>query len=202
MNRIRDLLQEADPLRVESEPSATDRSRQRRTILAAAANAPLTATEPHSRIPTYLSIMLIAFVAFVVGLRLWTPFINDAQAAVRFEVRLAEQNPAPGLKAKAVKGGTIYLHEEVIVTNSDIAQAEVVPQPGGSQYAIMVTFKPAAARKIQMVTEQNIGKRIAILIDDQVVTAPIIREATGEAAKLDSYTKEEAERIVAGMKIR
>lgn len=203
MKGIRDLLQEADPLRVESEPSAADRSFQRQAILTATATTPLPATESRSRIPVYLGVMLIAIVAFAVGLRLWPLFISDVQAAVRLEVRLAEQNPAPGLKeAKVAGGGTIYLHSEVIATNSDIAQAKVIPQPGGSQYAILVTFNPAAARNIHAVTEKNIGKRIAILIDGEVVTAPVIREATGEAAKIDNQTKEDAERIVAGMKIK
>ena len=170
MNPIRDLLQEADPLRVESEPSAADRIRQRQAILTAAANTPLPATESRSRIPIYLSITLLALVAFIVGLRLWAPFINDAQAAVRFEVRLAEQNPAPGLKeAKDPSGKTLYLHNEVLATNSDIAQAKVIPGPGGSRYAIEIAFKPAAAQKIHTVTEKNIRKRMAILIDGQVV---------------------------------
>jgi hypothetical protein len=203
MNAIKDLLQEADPLRVESEPSATDRRFRRQAILTAKATAPLPSTASRSRIPVYLGIMLIAMVAFVVGFRLWPPFINEVQAAVRFEVRLTEQKPAPGLEeAKLAGGGTIYLHSEVIATNSDIAQARVIPQPGGSQYAILVTFSPAAAKNIYAVTEKNIGKRIAILIDGEVVTAPVIKAATGEAAKIDSYTKEDAERIVAGIKIR
>ncbi len=90
----------------------------------------------------------------------------------------------------------------MIATNSDIARVEVIPQPGGSKYAIVITFKPAAARKIYTVTEKNIGRRMAILIDGQVVTAPMIMDATGESAKIDSYTKEQAEKIVAGMKIR
>jgi hypothetical protein len=203
MNAIRDLLHEADPLRVEPEPSAADRSFQRQAILTAAATTSRPATKSRSLIPVYLGVMLITIVAFVVGLRLWAPFIGDVQAAVRFEVRLAEQNPAPGLKeAKDPSGETVYLHNDVIVTNSDIAQAKVIPQPGGSQYAILVTFKPAAARKMHTVTEKNIGKRMAILIDGEIATAPMVREATGELAKIDSYTREEAEKIVAGMKIR
>jgi hypothetical protein len=72
-------------------------------------------------------------------------------------------------------------HNEAIVANSDIAQVEVIPQPGGSQYAILVAFKPVSARKIHAVTENNIGKRMAVLIDDEVVMAPMIRAATGEA---------------------
>ncbi|MBN2319314.1 MAG: hypothetical protein JXR49_09570 [Acidobacteria bacterium] len=202
MNSIRDLLQEADPLQVESAPSAADRGLRRQAILTAAATRPQLATESQSRFPIYLSLILLAIVVSAVGLRFWDPFVGNVQAAVRFEIRLAEQDPAPGLiEAKEAGGGTVYLHKELIATNSDIAQAQVIPQPDG-KYAILVAFNPAGVGKVYEATEKNIGKRMAVLIDGKVVTAPIIQAATGEFAKIDSYAKEEAERIVTGMRIR
>lgn len=204
MSAIRDLLQKDDPLRIESEPSAADRSYRRQAILTAAAATPLPATGSRSRIPVYLGIMLITIAAFAVGLQLWPPFINDVQAAVRFEVKLAEQNPAPGLEqAKLAGGETIYLHKEVIVTNSDIAEAKVIPQSDGAQFWVGVTFTSDGAGKIHEATERNIGKRMAILIDGEVVSAPVVMEALNESAVINGYiTKEEAERIVAGITIR
>ena len=77
MSAIRDLLQEADPLRVESEPSSADRSFQRQAILTAAATKPLPPAKSWSRISVYLSIMLITIVAFVVMSRLWSPFHQE-----------------------------------------------------------------------------------------------------------------------------
>jgi len=76
------------------------------------------------------------------------------------------------------------------VANSDIAQAEVIPQHGGSQYAILVAFRPASARKIHAVTEKNSTRRMAVLIDDEVVTAPMIRAATGEANRKVRYLRQ------------
>jgi len=130
--------------------------------------------------------MLIVIVVFVLGLRLWLPFMNDVQTAVRFEVRLAGQNPFPGLKeAKAGGGGrSVYLHQEVIVANSDIARAKAIPQPGGSQYSIPVAFDPAGARKAHAATEKPIGNQTAILIDGKVVAAPTVREATDASEKM------------------
>ena len=103
MKAIRDLLQEADPLRIESEPAAADRSFRRQAIVTAAASA-LPATGSWSRIPVYLSVILIVIAAFAVGSRLWSPSISNVQAAVRFEVRLAERQPAPGLKEAKIAG--------------------------------------------------------------------------------------------------
>lgn len=205
MKAIKDLLQEADPLRVESEPSAADRSFRRQAIVTAAATSALPATESRSRIPVYLSVILLAIVAFAVGLRLWSPSIGNVQAAVRFEVRLAERKPAPGLREAKIAGtrDLIYLHDEVIVTNSDIAQAKVIPQANGSDFKIGVTLNPAGARKMHTFTENHIGKIAAILIDGEVVAAPVVTSPIAESAVIDGHlTKKEAEKIVAGMIIR
>ncbi|MBN1126580.1 MAG: hypothetical protein JXA82_16355 [Sedimentisphaerales bacterium] len=203
MNNIRDLLREADPLRIESEPSAADRSIQRQAIVKATTNSVLSPTESRSRVPVYISVMLIAIVAFAVGYGLWSPFINDVQAAVRFEIRLVEENPAPGLQEVKVADGTFYLHNDVVVTNSDIAQAKVLPQPGGSIFWVSVTFTPAGARKMHSATEKNIGKRMAILIDGEVISAPVVRDVLNESAVINgNITKEEAERIVKGITIQ
>jgi hypothetical protein len=203
MNALRALLKEADPLRVESEPSEADRIFQRRAILTAAATGPLPRGKSWSRTSVYLSIMLMAIVAFVVMSRLWSPFINNVQAAVRFEVRLVERNAAPGLKAaKMEDDGIVYLHDEVIVTNSDIAQAKAIQRPGGSDFMVSVTFTSEGARKMRAATERNIGKRMAILIDGVVVTAPVVRSVLNGSAVIEGHlTKQEAERIVAGITI-
>ncbi|NLT65757.1 MAG: hypothetical protein GXX84_04055 [Acidobacteria bacterium] len=137
------------------------------------------------------------------GRNYWSPLINNVQAALRFEVRLVEENPAPGLKAaKLEHGGVVYVHEEVVVTNSDIAKAEVVPRPGEGDFMVSVTFTPEGARKMHAATERNIGKRMAILIDGVIVAAPVIRGTLSEAAVVEGkLTKQEAERIVAGITI-
>ncbi len=203
MSAIRELLKEADPLRVESEPSAADRSFQRQAILTAVATRPLPPAKSWSRTSVCLGIVLIAIVAFIAVSRLWSPLVNNVQAAVQFEVRLVEKDPAPGLKEANIEGGgTVYLHDEVVVTNSDIAQAKVIPRPGGSDFMVSVTFTPAGARKMQAATEGNIGKRMAILIDGVVITAPVVRSVLSESAVVEGHlTKQEAERIVAGITI-
>jgi len=203
MKDMRDLLKESDPLRMESEPTAADRSFQRQAIMTAAAAMP--ATKSRSQTPIYLSLMLIVIAAFAIGSRLWWPFVNNVQAAVRFEVRLAERNPAPGLKEAKVAGSDslVYLHDEVIATNADIAQAKVIPQPDGSQFWIGVTLKPAAAQRMHAATAGHIDKPMAILIDGEVITAPTVRSPIAESAIINGkITKEEAEKIVAGMRIQ
>ena len=52
-------------------------------------------------------------------------------------------------------------------------------------------------------TANHIGKHVAILLDGQVVMAPVIRSPIGAAAEITgNYTKSQAERIVRGIGIK
>jgi preprotein translocase subunit SecD len=139
------------------------------------------------------------------GSRVRSPFVSDLQAAVRFEVRLAEDKPAPGLREAKISGSdrSVYLHDEVIVNNGDIAAARVVPGGGPSQYSIGVEFNASGAEKIRAATGKHIGKPVAILLDGKVVMTPVVRVPIGASAVITgNFTKVEAERIVDGVGLR
>jgi preprotein translocase subunit SecD len=144
--------------------------------------------------------MVIA--ASFLGSRARSPFVSDLQAAVRFEVRLAEDKWAPGLREAKVSGSDryVYLHDEVIVSNGDIAAARVIPGGGPSQYSISVEFNASGAERIRAATGNHIGKPVAILLDGQVVMTPVVRVPIGPAALITgNFTKAEAERIANGV---
>jgi preprotein translocase subunit SecD len=147
--------------------------------------------------------MVIA--AAFLGALIWSMFISDLQAAIRFEVRLAEDKPAPGLREAKVSGShqPVYLHDEVIVTNGDIAGARVVQAGGPSQYAISIEFNAAGAEKMRAATGNHIGKLMAILLDGQVIMAPVVRTPIGASAEITgNFTRAKAERIVRGIEIK
>jgi preprotein translocase subunit SecD len=132
-------------------------------------------------------------IALFLGARMWSSFVIDLQAAVRFEVRLAEDRPAPGLREAKVSGSnrSVYLHDEVIVTNSDIAQARVVQGSGPSQYGVSVEFNASGAEKMRRATRNHIGRPVAILLDGQVVVAPALRTLIGASAVISGdYPRE------------
>jgi preprotein translocase subunit SecD len=147
--------------------------------------------------------MVIA--ASFLGALVWSMFISDLQAAIRFEVRLAEDRPASGLHEAKVSGShrSVYLHDEVIVTNGDIAAARVVQGGGPSQYAISIEFNASGAEKMRAATGNHIGKPVAILLDGQVIMAPLLRTTIGPSAEITgNYTRTQAERIVRGIEIK
>src|SRR5258708_6517419 len=166
MKSIRNLLQEADPLQHESTWTSGERDFRRQALLAAASGARAPAgARSRSRIAVFVTVALMVIAASFLGPRVRSPFVSDLQAAVRFEVRLAEDKPAPGLREAKVSGSdrSVYLHNEVIVNNGDIAAARVVPGSGPSQYSIGLEFNASGTEKIRAATGNHIGKPVAIL---------------------------------------
>jgi preprotein translocase subunit SecD len=149
-----------------------------------------------------VAIAALTLIGIAGGSRYWSQGAVDLVAAVRFEVRLAEENPADGLREAVVSGAgkRIYLHQETVVTNSDIAQAQVTPGAAASTFDVTVTFNADGAAKMLRASQSHIGRPLAILVDGEVVIAPVVRSRiTASAVISGNYTRAEAERIVAGI---
>jgi hypothetical protein len=207
MKTVRDILQDADPLRHEPHRFEEERDRLRQAVVAAASDV-ITPSAAWFRSPVVLlaTVALIVVGIVAVGSQMWSQGGAALQAAaIRFEVRLAEDHPTAGLREARIAGSdrVVYLHQEVIVTNSDIAQSSVVPGDGPSRFGIGVQFNAAGAEKMRQATANHVGRPVAILIDGDVVTAPVLRSPIGTSAVISgAYTKPDAERIVNGIGIR
>ena len=53
---------------------------------------------------------------------------------------------------------TVYLHPEIVVTNSDIARSRVIPGESPSQFGIDVQLTSAGAEKMRQATMSHLGK--------------------------------------------
>jgi SecD/SecF fusion protein len=122
---------------------------------------------------------------------------------------MAETTPAAGLQKSKVAGTGryVYLHNEVVVSNNDIAEVKAVQAGGASDYGISIKLNPAGAGKMRQATDAHIGRPLAILLDGQVIMAPVVRDAVGGSAMLTGhYTKSEAQnialRIIKGIGMR
>jgi hypothetical protein len=201
---IKELLQDADPLRHEPAISASRRDASRQAVLAAAfASAPSTVST-RFRVARFaaVSLVVIGMGMLFLASRLLPRMGFEAYAAVRFEVRLAEDTPAPGLREAKVLGSgrSIYLHPQVVVGNGDIARAEVLPGREPLQFVVGVSFTADGARKMRAATQNHIGSPVAILIDDEVVMAPTVRSVIGDRAEINgNFTRARAEQIVKGL---
>ena len=72
------------------------------------------------------------------------------------------------------------------LTGADLETASVVfNQSGTGEPAVSITFSQEGGEKFAAITENNIGKPLAILLDGQVVSAPVVQEKiTGGVAQI------------------
>jgi len=197
MKTVPELLREADPLVYEPRRSPQHRRANRQEILA----VPSVNEELGRRRFVTAAVAALAVVGIAAGSRYWSRLAVDVVAAVRFEVHLAEENPANGLREAVVAGARrrIYLHQETVVTNSDIAQAQVI-QGEASTFNISITFTADGAARMLRASQAHIGRPMAILLDGEVVMAPVVRTAVTTSATISgNYTRATAEKIVDGI---
>ena len=205
MKTVHEILRDTDPLRHEPPPDARQRDRIRQSVIAAAStNAG--AAGRWFRAPLAVAALAAVMVAAVFAVSLRNPRGSaTVYAAVRFEVRLAETQPATGLIAARVSGSdrVVYLHDEAVVTNADIERCTAVSGSNASRYNIGVEFNAAGAEKMRLATIAHEGRPMALLLDGEVVMAPVIRSPIARSAVISGdYSKAKAERIINGIGVR
>jgi preprotein translocase subunit SecD len=111
------------------------------------------------------------------------------------EARATRPPPGYRLYASAEQDGVQYLlRENPVVQGEDLADA----QPGFDQRTnepiISFRFNNSGARKFGNFTKENVGRPFAIVLDDKVLSAPVIREPIlGGAGQISgSFTVESA----------
>src|SRR4029079_9321144 len=84
----------------------------------------------------------------------------------------------------------IYLHKAVEATNRDVAEVRAAEDDFGSP-AVEIVFTKAGADKMRTLSGNLNDKRLAILFDGKVVSAPVVRSRFGERAIISGlFTKE------------
>ncbi len=88
---------------------------------------------------------------------------------------------------------SIVLDNQVLLTGADIVNARPSFDKYGSAY-VSLKFSPKGAITFEQVTGENIKKRLAIVLDGEVYSAPVIQDkiAGGEASISGEFTTEQA----------
>jgi preprotein translocase subunit SecD len=89
-----------------------------------------------------------------------------------------EYRPEKAGKVKTnrdVRGEPLVVKEAIILTGDDVNDAHVGMNQYNEPY-VALEFKPAGGRVFADVTGKNVGKRFAIVLDDKLRSAPVIRE--------------------------
>ena len=85
--------------------------------------------------------------------------------------------PEDDLLYSASQPKTPYLVEKrVLVSGGDLTDAQPGFDQRTSEPIVSFRFNTAGARKFAQVTQENVGKPFAIVLDSEVISAPVIRE--------------------------
>jgi len=118
------------------------------------------------------------------------PYVEDDTSTV------TPQNPQQKPKK------FIVLEYPPIVDGSELRDASAYSQTGNdSDYKIVFNLKPAGAQKFGEWTGKNIGKYLAIVLNDEVKSAPVIRGQIFDTGEIEGrFTKTSAEDLALTLK--
>ena len=121
------------------------------------------------------------------------PGVSDANA-------ILEELGKPGSLTFTDESGNVLLTGDQVAT----AKVGIIDQKNGQKsYVVSLTFTDEGTKTFADATTANVGKRIAIIYDGQVYSAPVVREAiTGGQCQIDGMaTYEEAENLASTIRI-
>ncbi len=84
-------------------------------------------------------------------------------------------------KEKCDSYRTYLLHKDVPLTGESLASAQARPNQFGEP-EVQISFDAQGAREFESLTEKNVGKRMAIVLDENVNSAPRINEKIGSGS--------------------
>ncbi|MDP2313020.1 MAG: protein translocase subunit SecD [Pseudomonadota bacterium] len=83
-----------------------------------------------------------------------------------------------------VRTASYVLKDEVLLSGDDVNDAQTNPNPQTGEYYVALEFKPRGQAIFADVTGDNVGKRFAIVLDEKVRSAPVIRERINGTASI------------------
>jgi preprotein translocase subunit SecD len=120
---------------------------------------------------------------------------------IRFH--LAADQPTDGYRPVPDKDGrTIYVAPEPALTEADMASARPAQDSLGRP-CVDVAMTDAGAAKLKELTRNNIGNKLAIFVDGELMTAPTIQSVVSQRAQISGhFTPERARQIADSLNAR
>ena len=86
----------------------------------------------------------------------------------------------------------------------DVESASVTEENGTGQPMIKITLTPAGSKRLQEASKANIHRRVAVVVDGKILSAPVIQaELTGPNLPITgSYSAELANELVGKINAR
>ncbi len=105
------------------------------------------------------------------------------------------------LVAPAEDPGTFYLLGPVVLSGKDLVNAEMAPDSLG-RMGVSLEFNSEGARLFEEATGRMVGKQLAIVLDNVVISAPVVQDriSGGRAQITGRFTADEAGRLAIMLK--
>jgi len=87
---------------------------------------------------------------------------------------------------------SLYLSDQVVIDETHFVRVYVEPAITGEGFDIQISLNEVGAEKMIAFTKANIDKRLAIVIDGELVNAPVIRSVIAYHMRLGNLSKEQA----------
>jgi preprotein translocase subunit SecD len=123
----------------------------------------------------------------------------------KMEFRMVDESVSPDAAAQGrippedellseVNGQKIVIKKQVLVSGGDLSDAQTGFDQRSGEPVVNFKFNSAGARKFAQATTENVGQRFAIVLDNQVISAPVIREPIigGQGQISGSFTVQSA----------
>jgi preprotein translocase subunit SecD len=95
----------------------------------------------------------------------------------------------------------VVVESPAVIDGGEIRQADPVPLTGTDKYYVSFALKPAGAAKFGKWTSDNIGAYMAVVLNNQVKSAPFIKERISDQGQIDGrFTRESAADLVLTLK--
>jgi len=134
--------------------------------------------------------------------------VNQLKQVGKLEFKLVEEdkdlmtqalegNLPQGYELKEYADASILLHKEPVMVGSDLSECTMGFDTYGRAEPHL-KFTAQGKKKFAKVTEENVGRRLAIVLDGVVKSAPAIREPIlgGEAEISGDFSRDEATAII------
>ncbi len=130
-----------------------------------------------------------------------------ADPTIKVEFRHAQDEAAPGFTRRTIAGTSqsVYVHDtaDFTLTPDVVKEAKVRKDAAEMRSMVEIIFSPQGGEKMGNLTGDWIEKCLAILVDDKLIAAPIIKTKITDAAILEGdFTEDEASQIVRGLQRR
>lgn len=130
--------------------------------------------------------------------------ILNSQSAV--EIHAASSTAVAGWRQMTRPSGEqLWVAPESRLTSADIARAEAISTPDAGP-GVGIVLTDAGAAKMDALTKERANQPIALLLDGNVIWAPVVRGSIGREARLTGgpggLTKQQIDRLLESFKTK